>query len=170
MFGLCNDEKIAFEDIRKVDVETYKIATEHAHVPWDDFASAQLSFPYLMGLAARYRGVKFEHFDDKTRRDPAFAEFANKLTVTAPQEIDQLYPKLRPARVTVTTGKGTFVRQADEAWGSRIVPLDDDGLIKKFLDLVTPVHGAAKAKSLADQLWNVAEAKDVAPLAEALAL
>jgi 2-methylcitrate dehydratase PrpD len=170
MFGLCNDEKIAFEDIRKVDVETYKIATEHAHVPWDDFASAQLSFPYLMGLAARYRGVKFEHFDDKTRRDPAFAEFAGKLTVTAPQEIDQLYPRLRPARVTVVTGKGTFVRQADEAWGSRIVPLDDEGLIKKFLDLVTPVHGAAKATSLADQLWNIAEAKDVAPLAEALAL
>ena len=50
MFGLCNDEKIAFQDISKVEVETYKIATEHAHVPWDDFASAQLSFPYLMGL------------------------------------------------------------------------------------------------------------------------
>jgi 2-methylcitrate dehydratase PrpD len=169
MFGLCNDEKIAFEDIKKVDVETYKIATEHAHVPWDDFASAQLSFPYLMGLAARYRGVKFEHFDDKTRGDPVFAEFADKLTVTAPQEIDQLYPRLRPARVTVTTGNGTFVRQADEAWGSRIVPLDDAGLIAKFLDLVGPVHGAAKAKELSERLWNVADANDVAPLAEALA-
>jgi 2-methylcitrate dehydratase PrpD len=169
MFGLCNDETIAFEDITKVEVETYKIATEHAHVPWDDFASAQLSFPYLMGLAARYRGVKFEHFDDKTRADPAFSEFANKLTVSAPAEIDQLYPRLRPARVTVTTPKGKFVRQADEAWGSRIVPLDDAGLIAKFLDLVGPVHGAAKAKELSDRLWNVGQAPDVAPLVEALA-
>jgi 2-methylcitrate dehydratase PrpD len=169
MFGLCNDEKIAFEDITKVDVETYKIATEHAHVPWDDFASAQLSFPYLMGLAARYRGVKFEHFDDRSRKDPVFSEFANKLTVTAPTEIDQLYPRLRPARVTVTTGKGKFVRQADEAWGSRIVPLDDAGLIAKFLDLVGPVHGAAKAKDLSERLWNVEQAPDVAPLVEALA-
>ena len=74
-FQLLNDEKIAFEDIRQVEVETYKIAAEHAHVPWDDFASAQLSFPYLVGLAARYRGIKFEHFDEKTRKDPAFAEF-----------------------------------------------------------------------------------------------
>ena len=41
-FGLLNDENISFEDIKKVDVETYKIAAEHAHVPWDDFASAQL--------------------------------------------------------------------------------------------------------------------------------
>jgi 2-methylcitrate dehydratase PrpD len=169
MFGLCNDEKISFDDIKAVEVETYKIATEHAHVPWDDFASAQLSFPYLMGLAARYRGVKFEHFDEKTRSDPAFAAFADKLTVTAPAEIDQLYPKLRPARVTVTTPKGKFVRQADEAWGSRIVPLDDAGLIAKFLDLLMPIYGAAKAKDLSERLWNVAEAKDVSPLVEALA-
>jgi 2-methylcitrate dehydratase PrpD len=169
MFGLCNDEKIAFEDITKVDVETYKIATEHAHVPWDDFASAQLSFPYLMGLAARYRGVKFEHFDDKTRSDPAFAAFADKLTVSAPAEIDQLYPKLRPARVTVRTARGTFVRQADEAWGSRIVPLDDAGLIAKFLDLVGPVHGTAKAKELSDRIWTIDDVADVAPLIETLA-
>jgi 2-methylcitrate dehydratase PrpD len=169
MFGLCNDEKIAFDDIKKVDVETYKIATEHAHVPWDDFASAQLSFPYLMGLAARYRGVKFEHFDERNRKDPAFATFAEKLTVSAPAEIDQLYPRLRPARVTVTTAKGKFVRQADEAWGSRIVPLDDQGLIDKFLGLVAPAYGDARAKDLSERLWNIDRAADVAPLMEALA-
>jgi 2-methylcitrate dehydratase PrpD len=169
MFGLCNDENIAFDDVRKVEVETYKIAAEHAHVPWGDFASAQLSFPFLMGLAAKYRGVKFEHFDDKTRRDPAFAEFARKLTVSAPAEIDQLYPKLRPARVTVHTSRGKFVRQADEAWGSRQVPLDDPGLIGKFLGLVAPVFGEARAKDLSERLWNVAKLDDVSPLANDLA-
>ena len=168
-FGLLNDENIAFDDIKKVEVETYKIAAEHAHVPWDDFASAQLSFPFLMGLAARYRGIKFEHFDDKTRADPAFAAFADKLTVTAPAEIDQLYPKLRPARVTVTTPKGTFVRQADEAWGSRLVPLDDDGLIEKFRGLVGPVFGEKRARDLSARLWNIDALDDVAPLVEDLA-
>jgi 2-methylcitrate dehydratase PrpD len=168
-FQLLNDQKIAFEDIKTIDVETYKIAAEHAHVPWDDFASAQLSFPYLVGLAARYRGIKFEHFDDKTRSDPAFAEFAGKLTVSAPTEIDQLYPRLRPARVTVTTSQGKFVRQADEAWGSREVPLDDAGLIAKFLDLAGSVHGATKAKELSGRLWTIDNADDVSPLIEALA-
>jgi 2-methylcitrate dehydratase PrpD len=168
-FGLLNDENIAFEDIKKVEVETYKIAAEHAHVPWDDFASAQLSFPYLMGLAARYRGIKFEHFDEKTRNDPAFDEFAQKLTVSAPAEIDQLYPKLRPARVTVTTPQGKFVRQADEAWGSRQVPLDDDGLIEKFHGLVAPVFGDKRGKDLSARLWNIEALDDVAPLVEELA-
>jgi len=168
-FGLLNDENIAFADIKKVEVETYKIAAEHAHVPWDDFASAQLSFPYLMGLAARYRGIKFEHFDEKTRADPAFAEFARKLTISAPTEIDQLYPKLRPARVTVTTPQGKFVRQADEAWGSRLVPLDDAGLIEKFRGLVGPVFGDKRAKDLSERLWSIEALDDVAPLVEAMA-
>ena len=50
-----------------------------------------------------------------------------------------------------------------------IVPLDDAGLIAKFLELVGPVHGAAKAKELSERLWNVEQAADVAPLVEALA-
>jgi 2-methylcitrate dehydratase PrpD len=169
MFGLLNDEKIAAEDIQKVDVETYKIAAEHAHTGWDDFASAQLSFPYLMGLAAHYRGIRFEHFNDTTRADPRFKDFARKLTVSAPPEIDRLYPRLRPARVTVTTARGIFTRQADEAWGSRQVPLDDAGLIEKFHGLVAPVLGEARAKDLAERLWAIEAHDSVAPLVEDLA-
>ena len=37
--------------------------------------------------------------DAATRADPKFEDFARKLTITAPAEIDQLYPRLRPARV-----------------------------------------------------------------------
>jgi 2-methylcitrate dehydratase PrpD len=119
-----------------------------------------------MGLAARFRGIRFEHFGEQVRRDPAFAAFAQKLAVTAPPEIDALYPRLRPARVTVTTARGQFTRQADEALGSRLVPLDDAGLRAKFLDLVAPVLGAARARELDEQLWAIDAIPDVAPLIE----
>src|SRR5215212_10724392 len=91
LIGLLESEKIAADEVKRVDVATYRIAAEHAHTGWDDFASAQLSFPYLMGLAARFRGIKVEHFNAETRNDPAFGAFANKLTVPAPPEIDGLY-------------------------------------------------------------------------------
>jgi 2-methylcitrate dehydratase PrpD len=169
LFGLMNDEKIDEKDISKVDVETYRIAAEHAHTGWDDYASAQLSFPYLMGVAARFRGIKVHHFNEETRRDPAFGAFAEKLTITAPAEIDSLYPKLRPARVTVTTPRGKFVRQADEALGSRLVPLDDAGLEQKFVDNVEPVLGDARAKSLVRRLWDIEAIGDIRPLVEATA-
>ena len=169
LIGLLNDEAIANDEVQRIEVATYRIAAEHAETGWDDFASAQLSFPYLMGLALKFRAVKFEHFSEQTRRDPAFAAIARKLTVTAPPDVDRLYPQLRPARVTVTTARGSFTRQADEALGSRIVPLDDAGLTAKFFDLVGPVLGAARAKDLGERLWSLDEIGDVAPLVEAMA-
>ena len=169
LIGLINDEAISSDEVERIEVATYRIAAEHAETGWDDFASAQLSFPYLMGLALKFRAVKFEHFSEQTRRDPAFAAIARKLTVTAPPDVDRLYPQLRPARVTVTTARGSFTRQADEALGSRIVPLDDAGLTAKFLDLVGPVLGAARAKELGEHLWSLDAISDVAPLVESMA-
>jgi 2-methylcitrate dehydratase PrpD len=169
LIGLINDEAISSDEVERIEVATYRIAAEHAETGWDDFASAQLSFPYLMGLALKFRAVKFEHFSEQTRRDPAFAAIARKLSVTAPPDVDRLYPQLRPARVTVTTARGSFTRQADEALGSRIVPLDDAGLTAKFFDLVGPVLGAARAKELGERLWSLDEIGDVAPLVESMA-
>jgi 2-methylcitrate dehydratase PrpD len=103
------------------------------------------------------------------RRDPSFKAIARKLTITAPPDVDRLYPQLRPARVTVTTARGSFTRQADEALGSRIVPLDDAGLQAKFLGLVGPVLGAARAKELAERIWSVEDIADVSPLVESMA-
>jgi 2-methylcitrate dehydratase PrpD len=169
LMGLLNDEKIATDEVEHIDVATYRIASEHAETGWDDFASAQLSFPYLMGVALKHRAIKFEHFTEEMRRDPAFTAIARKLSITAPPDVDRLYPQLRPARVTVKTARGSFTRHADEALGSRIVPLDDAGLRTKFLDLVGPVLGAERARELNERIWSVADASDVAPLVEALA-
>ena len=169
LIGLLAGEKIETEDVRKVAVATYRIAAEHAHTGWDDFASAQLSFPYLIALALKFRTIRLEHFGARERRDPALAALAAKLEVTAPPEIDRLYPRLRPARVTLTTTQGTFTRQADEALGSRLVPLDDAALQAKFHDLVAPVLGGGTASDLARRLWGIEEIDNVRPLAEAMA-
>jgi 2-methylcitrate dehydratase PrpD len=169
LIGVLTDENVASDEVERIEVATYRIAAEHAETGWDDFASAQLSFPYLIGLALKFRAIKLEHFADEVRRDPGFAAIARKLTVTAPPDVDRLYPQLRPARVTVTTARGSFTRQADEALGSRIVPLDDAALEAKFLDLVGPELGTAQAKELAEQLWSIDAISDVAPLVEAMA-
>ena len=168
LIGLLEEEKIASEDVQRIEVATYRIAAEHAATGWEDFASAQLSFPFLIGLALKFRSIRLEHFSDEVRRDPSFAAIAGKLDVRAPPDLDRLYPQLRPARVTVTTPRGVFTRTADEALGSRIVPLDDAGLKTKFGDLVGPVLGTGKAAELLDRIWSIAEVDDVAPLIETM--
>jgi 2-methylcitrate dehydratase PrpD len=165
LISLLKDEKIDGEEVQRVDVATYRIAAAHARTGWDDFASAQLSFPYLMALALKYRDIRLEHFGEEVRRAPWIEKIAGKVTVSAPQDIDCLYPRLRPARVTVTTAaRGAFTRQADEALGSRLMPLDDASLQAKFLGLVGPVLGSGRAQALATRIWSIEQAGDVRPL------
>ena len=169
LVGLLEENSIATEEVSQIAVETYRIAAAHAQTGWDDFASAQLSFPYLIALALKFRAIRLEHFGTDCRRDAELAMLAGRLVVTAPPAIDALYPGLRPARVTVTTSRGTFARQADEALGSRLLPLDDKGLEAKFQDLVAPVFGRDRATALARSLWAIDEAGGVGALVEGMA-
>jgi 2-methylcitrate dehydratase PrpD len=169
LMRLCREQNISPDEVTRIDVDTYRIAAEHAHTGWDDFASAQLSFPYLVGLALRFRAIRLEHFDEKVRRDPAFAAIARMLNVVATPEVDGLYPQLRPARVKVVTTRGVFSCDADEALGSRLVPLDDAGLRLKFDGLVSPMLSPARAASLADQLWDIEACPNVCDVVEAMA-
>src|SRR5215467_13756372 len=169
LMGLCRDEKISLDEVTRIDVDTYRIAAEHAHTGWDDFASAQLSFPYLIGLGLRFRAIRLEYFAEKVRSDPGFHEIARKLRVMATPETDRLYPQLRPARVTVTTTRGVFTRHADEALGSRLVPLDDAGLQAKFSELVAPVLSPVRAASLGAQLWDIEACPNVRVVIETAA-
>jgi len=166
---LCHEENISPDEVTRIDVDTYRIAAEHAHTGWDDFASAQLSFPYLIGLALRFRAIRLEYFGEEVRRDPAFAAIAGRLHVVATPEVDSLYPQLRPARVKVTTARGVFACHADEALGSRLVPLDDAGLRTKFDELVSPVLSPARAATLAAQLWDIEVCPNVRAVVEAAA-
>jgi 2-methylcitrate dehydratase PrpD len=169
LIGVLQDENIATGEVERIEVATYRIAAAHARTAWGDFASAQLSFPYLIALALKYRAIKLEHFEEAVRRDPSIEKLARKVTVSASAELDALYPQLRPARVTLITHRGAFTRQADEALGSRILPLDDEALEAKFLGLVAPVLGETRAHELAARLRSIEDLDDSAPLIEAMA-
>ena len=161
LIELMNENKLSVEDVSDVKVDTYSIAAEHAHTGWQDYASAQLSFPYIMALGMKHRCIKVEHFEDKTRLDPEIARLGALVHVNATAEMDALYPENRPARVSITTDRGTFERLAMEALGAREVPLDDQGLSNKFHDLVDPVLGKSRADALLNDLWRIDEASDV---------
>lgn len=72
--------------------------------------------------------------------------------------------------MTVTTPRGRFTRMAEEALGSRLVPLSDAGLNEKFLGLVAPVLGETRAQELLQRLWRIDAIPDVTPLLEVTAL
>jgi 2-methylcitrate dehydratase PrpD len=118
---------------------------------------------------AEIPGDKVGAFRGGGAQRSSIEKLARKVTVSASAELDALYPQLRPARVTLITDRGVFTRQADEALGSRILPLHDEALETKFLGLVAPVLGETRAHELAARLRSIEDLDDSAPLIEAMA-
>lgn len=170
MMTLCRDHGLVEQDIQRIDVETYAIATSHAETGWGDFASAQLSFPFIMALGLRYGRIDLKHFEDDIRADAGLAEACKLVHVRTAADLDAMYPSRRPARVKLVTTKGEFSREAFEAIGSRDLPLDDDGLARKFTDLVAPVRGQDTAERLLAALRHIESTPDVSVLLDLAAL
>jgi 2-methylcitrate dehydratase PrpD len=168
---LAREHGLSPSDVTSIEVETYGIAAEHAHTGWGDFASAQLSFPFIMALGLKFGSIELRHFGPSVLRDPSIAAICARVQVVTDPELDRKYPDLRPARVTVSTAAGARLsREVPEALGSQLVPLGDRGLERKFLDLTAPVLGSSASERLLDGLWNVEKADDVTTLIELSAL
>lgn len=166
LMALRAEHGIQESAVQSIEVETYEIAAAHAHTGWLDFASAQLSFPFIMALGLRFGRIDLSHFKDEVRNDDMIASICRRVHVSVSPELDRTYPDKRPARVTLRTANGTFTRTAEEALGSSTLPLDDAGLEKKFVDLVAPVLGSAAAHRLGERLWSIDTLQDVTPLIE----
>ena len=170
LIGLLNDEKIAADEVQRIDVATYRIAAEHAETGWDDFASAQLSFPYLMSLALKFRGIKVEHFE---RRDAA------RPVVRGARAQAQHHGAAgyRPALSAIAPGAGDGHHRARRlhATGRRGARLAHRSARRRRPQGQVPRSGRAGArrraapKSWPKRLWTVEDIGDVAPLIESMA-
>ena len=170
LVAILEEEGIEETDIAKVSVDTYRISAAHADTGWSQFASAQLSFPYILALGMRYRKVSVEHFDSEVRESPTIARLCGLVEVRADDELDKLYPEWRPSRVTVATLDGRrFTREGMESLGSKQFPIDDKRLGEKFMDLAGPALGADRAAALLARLWRIEEVSDVTTLIDATA-
>ncbi|MBZ9653740.1 MmgE/PrpD family protein [Phyllobacterium lublinensis] len=165
---LIHEFGIEASEIDEILVETYHLAGEFADMGWNDFASAQLSFPFIMAISATYHDIQLGHFEREVLDDPSIANLCGRVRVVVTEEMDKLYPALRPSKVTVTTKQGRFTKQVDEALGAPEFPLSDEGLSTKFVGLVTPVLGEDRARAALRRLWALDSETDMAELLSSL--
>lgn len=170
LIELRDTEGVTREDVERIDVETYAIAAKHAATGWSDFASAQLSFPYVLALALEFGRADLEHFDEPVRNQPWVDAIAKRVQIHATEEMDALYPQQRPSRVTVRTPRGDFSVFKPEALGCRELPVDDEALQAKFLRLAGPVLGEDRAGCLLEVLWSLDRYGDVRTVLDAAAV
>lgn len=148
------------EEITGVEVETYSIAAAHAGTGWGDMATAQLSFPYVLAQGLYKGRAALADFDTAARSEGLAEKVSPLLTIRASEEMDALYPRQRPARVTVRAGERTATVFAPEASGSPDIPVTDAAIGEKFLGLVAPTVGDRAAADWLRALWAIGEAQD----------
>jgi len=79
-----------------------------------------------------------------------------KISVGIDPELDATFPRQRAARVVIEARGGRreeFLQPTRK--GDPDMPLTDREVDEKYMELVTPVLGADKAKGLLQRLWKL---------------
>ncbi|MBH1964566.1 MAG: MmgE/PrpD family protein [Comamonadaceae bacterium] len=140
--------------IASIDVGTYDAAMPHASLPWDTLNTAQLSFPYVMSVAAVTGGVDLQAFSETSRGRADLAALAALVRVTPDVQCNAEYPVHGPARVRVSMADArVFEQYINDPLGAPEQPISDEALLDKFVMALASVLPAESARSLMKSLY-----------------
>jgi 2-methylcitrate dehydratase PrpD len=131
-----------------------------------DEMQAHVSLHHWAAVAFIRGTARIQDMDTETAvKDPALMAFQSKVTAILNPAIaaDQ-------TEVTITMTDGaTHTNRIEHGIGSKLNPMSDSDLERKFAGLAEPVIGAARARELIDKTWNIGGLPDAGELARAAA-
>lgn len=153
-------------DVQRVHVATYGPALDIAchHDPRTE-TEAKFSLRYVVATALVHGSVRLAAYTPERLQDPATRAMMNRITVAVDPAIDAAFPGRRSARVEIETVDGRrLVWLQPDRKGDPELPLSDEELDGKFLELASPVLGTPAARALLGQLWRLEGLADLQPL------
>ncbi|MBU1660325.1 MAG: MmgE/PrpD family protein [Chloroflexi bacterium] len=156
---VCREHGITAEDVAEIRVETTTRGADILSDP-SKFApktkeTADHSLPYVIAAAVADGNVLPDSFSDEKLKDARIWDLLSKIKVVADPEIDALFPRLKRARLSITTLEGsTYTAQVDHAKGSPQNPLSDDDLIAKFRANAEGIVSAAQQDEIIAATWD----------------
>ena len=116
---------------------------------------ARFSAQYTIGALLVLGGVRIAAFEPENLNNPRIREQMAKVTVSMDPELADAYPGKRAAKVWIKLRDGReLYRYQPTRKGDPDAPLTAAEVSEKFLELTTPVIGAAQAAALLDSLWR----------------
>jgi 2-methylcitrate dehydratase PrpD len=157
MLDIRARQAIDAAQVESIRVETYQTALDVTgnFEPRTAF-EAKFSLPYVVGHALLYGAVRLNAFEERRLADPAIRALMARTQLHADPELSAGFPVMRAARVKVALRDGQLLEQfAPCRKGDPEAPLSDTDLNDKFIELASPVIGAAAARTLLEQLWQL---------------
>lgn len=163
---VCREHSLAAEDVAGILVETTVRGADILSDP-SKFApktkeTADHSLPYVIAAAVADGNVLPDSFNDEKLKDPRIWDLLSKIKVVADPEIDALFPKVKRARVSITTNNGeTHTAQVDHAKGSPQNPMSDDEIMAKFRANAEGVVKPARQDEIIAATWEFDQVVDL---------
>lgn len=158
---LAQAHRLAAEDIAAIRVRTFAAAARlsRAHPTNTEEAQYNLAYPIAAALIDGELGPR--QVLPPRLFDPTLLALADRVEVEVEPEYEAVFPARALAEVTLLTIDGRELNSgpAEAPWDASQPPTDE-ALRGKFLQLTTPVLGAAHAQALAGQIEHFAQEPD----------
>ena len=152
---LVQQHQLHPQDIQKISLATYQAGLDIIDnaTPEGEY-QAKFSLQYTVAHAAVYGSVRLNAFLPERMSDPAVRELMKKVVCIADPVFSKGYPGQRAAQVNIETVDGRKLSHFQPyRKGDPELPLTDEELNAKFMELAEPVVGDAGSKRLLEQLW-----------------
>ena len=149
-------KRLPLENVRSVKIGTYRAGLEVAH--YEDPrtpAEGRFSLKYVVATALTHGSVRLAAFEPERLNDPATRALMKKMSVEIDPQLDASFPAQRAARVRIQLEDGKSEEHLQPTRkGDPDMPLSDQELNEKFLELAGPVLGTKAEKKL-EELWRL---------------
>ena len=144
-----------WRDVKRVKIATYKAGTDITDNPNPEGEyQAKFSLQYVTAHALVHGSVRLVAFAPERLLDPDVRSVLAKVEVVADPVLSKGYPGQRAAHVEVELNDGKVYKHFQPTRkGDPEMPLTDDEVNAKFLELAMPVIGDAPARQLLAALW-----------------
>jgi len=154
---------LQWSDIKRMKIATYKAGTDIVNNanPEGDY-QAKFSVQYVTAHALVHGSVRLVAFSEERMNDPDVRSLLSKIEVETDPELSKNYPNQRAAHVEIELNDGRLFKHFQPTRkGDPEMPLTDDELNEKYIELAAPVLGDADARKLLDALWSTEKLADV---------
>jgi 2-methylcitrate dehydratase PrpD len=164
LLQLMQQERLIPDEIRGVHVETFTQALSlNNDLAPPTLEAAQYSVPFCLAAAAIHGAEALLPLEEPLLCDPKVLAFTPRVALSIAPDLDPMFPRSVPARITVTTARGVHRQTVLAPRGEPVNPLGDDDLLAKFSTIargqLAPVTSAALLKAL-----DAFDKGDIAPL------
>ncbi len=148
---------IAFGEIERIRIGAYRATLEVAGYENPGTpAEARFSTKYTVATALTHGNVRLAAFEPARMAATETRDLMKRIEIVLDPELDAAFPEQRAARVRIETRDGRRLEHLQPTRkGDPDAPLTDGELEDKYIELVAPVVGEARARRVLARLWGL---------------